>query len=271
METKWIEIIPNVDPAFKTHSNYVRYLSGATENIEFFFTNTLNKTFTEDKELTKKVKLTDITLDNLYEEMNTINKLHEYAIVCSSWVSVKSYYVIFNLLIILNYLVCCDRKALMRPTHLSVNQKFKTNLTDGVYTFSNPIFNSIYCTKEVHRFRFQSGINLKNEDKSRHLQIVKKLYEYTKDDYKRQLNLMSLRGGKKATFEKNTKICLFEFFYWYRIKANYRDLEYLEADVKVEDFYNYYSNYYKLIVNVSTALKNEINRLSKIRLSKTLF
>lgn len=133
------------------------------------------------------------------------------------------------------------------------------------------MFNELHKSPEILSWKFTSGTNLRHEDEDRHLQIIKKLYDYTKDEFKRLEKVQALRGKRKEKFEKETEICLFEFFYWYRIKANYRDLEYLDSDIGVNEFYEYYSAYYGTIINVFSALVEEINRLSQIRFGKPLF
>ncbi len=61
-----------------------------------------------------------------------------------------------------------------------------------------------------------------------------------------------------------------EFFYWYRIKSNYRDLEFLDKDIDDKQFRNFYKNYFELTISFYEALKKLINVLSKIRLDKEI-
>jgi len=63
---------------------------------------------------------------------------------------------------------------------------------------------------------------------------------------------------------------MYEFFYWYRIKSNYRDLEFLDKDIDDGQFKDFYKNYFKLTISFYEALKKMINNLSKMRLSKEI-
>ena len=63
---------------------------------------------------------------------------------------------------------------------------------------------------------------------------------------------------------------LCEFFYWYRIKANYRDLEFLNKDISGYKFSEFYRNYFELTLTFFNTFKNLINALAKIRLGKII-
>ena len=64
---------------------------------------------------------------------------------------------------------------------------------------------------------------------------------------------------------RKSKVALFEFFYWYRIKVNYRDLEFISSEVTPEEFQQFYEDYYLLTINFYKAFRGCINNLSQAR------
>ncbi len=66
--------------------------------------------------------------------------------------------------------------------------------------------------------------------------------------------LAEIERLKKEFLENNT-VSIYEFFYWYRIKSNYRDLEFLDKDIDDRQFRDFYKNYFELTVSFYEALK----------------
>ncbi|MEO6508675.1 MAG: hypothetical protein ABIO02_01870 [Patescibacteria group bacterium] len=269
-----IKIIPTtrIDPAFTTHANYVEFMRSCSENLSVEYKNDVKNKIKESPLLAKKVKLSVFTMDNLLQEMKVIENNKDYSIVCSSWVSVKSYYLIFNLFLILEYLITCREETLKSETHTGLFVKIKNHIKDGSLVFSEQCINEIYKCTDIKLWKFKAGNNLATlYQKDRDKQLIKKLLEYAKDEFKRKSKSNSLRGKEKIKFENQTNISLIDFFYWYRIKVNYRDLEFLDSNINEDQFYWYYKNYYQCSCSFYGALVTEINRLSTIRLSRKIF
>lgn len=268
-----IQAVESIDPIFLTHANYVDYMCSESENLSLKIINHLTGSIKAENELlSKKVRLSILTMDNLSAEMDVINDNIDYATVCSSWIPVKSYYIFFNLVTILQYLVKCDNSILTSTTHRGLMRWVKIIIENGELQFSNNTFNKVYNTSEINQWRFRSGNNLATiYHQDRDKQLIKKLHEYAKDEFKRSNKKKSLRGTLKTQFERQTKVSLCDFFYWYRIKVNYRDLEFLDSTIDDLQFYLFYQHYFKCTHNFYIALVKEINRISKIRLNKEIF
>ena len=85
------------------------------------------------------------------------------------------------------------------------------------------------------------------------------------EDFKKKLSKQ-----KRDKFFELESVLAYEFFYWYRIKANYRDLEFLNQEIGVSDFYSFYKNYYELTNSFYNAFVNLINKLAKERIGDIL-
>lgn len=56
MLSNWIEIKSDVDPAFRTHANYIKHMETLTTGLKFDFTPNIKKSCDSDKNLYKKGK-----------------------------------------------------------------------------------------------------------------------------------------------------------------------------------------------------------------------
>jgi len=93
-------------PDFMTHLNYVVCMNDISGGLNAGCKlNIKNKIKKEGKILQKKLNLIKLIKRNLNEEYKTVKQDQAFAEVCVPWIAVKAYYLIFNLLLILDYLV----------------------------------------------------------------------------------------------------------------------------------------------------------------------
>jgi len=280
--SKWIEIKDEEyerehPPDFMTHFNYVDCLNTISTRLNTECKLDIkNKIEKESKFLKKKLTLIKLIKRNLDEEYKTIEQNSEFAEVCVPWVAVKAYYLIFNLLLILDYLVSSQESS-FNSTHDELLKKFKTRLEQKEIVFNKKIFNTNFQCSKIVNLKVKSGANLKIVGVNlgeRVLQILKKLISYKIENFQRKERIKNFRSKKdrekKNQFLENNTVNICEFFYWYRIKSNYRDLEFLDKDISEKQFSEFYKNYYDLTNKFYTDLRNPINDLSKKRLSKEI-
>lgn len=263
-------------PDFITHLNYVSFLNTLSENLELSYIPNVKNHIRKPVVLDKKINLIKLTLEGLEIENKMILDNSEYAIVCVSWVSVKAYYLLYNMCLILKYLITGNELA-FNSTHYGILKDFKGYISRGELIFNQEKFNKLYSCGEALKWKSRSGANIKIiavDDEERFLQVIKKLALYSTQEFKRSQKLLSVRSKKNKDIYKNflakTQISICEFFYWYRIKANYRDLEYLNKDISEDKFLNFYCNYYDLMQHFYNAFKIVINKLSLVRLDEEI-
>jgi len=279
---KWIKIKDKEyesghPPDFMTHFHYVKCLNTVSNglNVEYRL-DIKNKIEKESKFLKKKLNLIKLIKRNLNEEYKTIERNPAFAEVCVPWIAVKSYYLMFNLLLVLDYLILCQEIS-FNSTHDGLLKKFKNRLKKKEIVFNKKIFNTNFQCLNIVNFKIKSGSNLKIVDinlRERVLQVLKKLILYKIEDFQRKEKIKNFRTKKerekKKEFLENNTVNMCEFFYWYRIKSNYRDLEFLDKDIDDKQFKDFYKNYFELTVSFYEALKKLINVLSKTRLEKEI-
>ncbi|MEI6498462.1 MAG: hypothetical protein WCO23_00680 [bacterium] len=259
-------------PDFITHLHYLGCVKELSDGISISTNIQSAGQFAESSIVRKKVKLIELTYKNLVEEKRNIDQVHDYSMICVSWVPVKSYYLMFNLLLLLEYLIF-ENDDWLTAQHRDLCNKFRDQLKNRQISFSEHKMNMCYTAIEIESWTIPRSDNLRSTPASQDVrvkQIIKKLYEYKKEDFKRANKLKRLSGKKLKDFKNSCTLCLFDFFYWYRIKANYRDMEFVDSGVPIEQFYSFYSNYYLLTMNCYQAFKQLINQLSQEKLGREI-
>ena len=263
-------------PDFITHLNYISFLSDKSKNLEIKCSLTIGKQIERFPAISKKINLINLTWRGIEWEYKNIIDNPEYAVICVSWISVKSYYLLFNLCLIMKYLLTGD-KAAFNSSHSEILNNVKGYIARGELVFNRDEFNRLYSCQEALKWKARSGSNIKIigvDENERFMQIIKKLANYSLEEYKRANKIKNFKSKKnKELYIKyigSKKISICEFLYWYRIKANYRDLEYLNKDINAEKFKQFYSAYYELTKNIFNAFSILINSLAKDRLGEVV-
>lgn len=275
---KWEEfrVIDPQNPIFVTHLNYMKCFKALSENLNID-TNRFDKSKSKkSKKLVNKITVVELIKKSLDKEYKECQENKDFAEVTSIWVPVKAYYLIFNMFLVLYHLITPQNNKDFNISHKGLIKRIKELIRKSELIFNKPHFNHLYTYEEVKDVKFEKGGNLRKEQNieksTKHL--IKKLFEYKVEEFKRENKIKDLR--KKKAREKVNKYLskeftnLIEFFYWYRIKANYRDLNFLKEDVGSDQFYNYFENYYLATINFYEALKKLINELSQKRFRKEL-
>jgi len=193
-------------PDFMTHFNYVECLKTISDGLSVECKLGIrNKIQNENTNFKKKVTLIKIIKKNLDEEYKTIEKNPTFAEVCVPWIAVKSYYLMFNLLIILEYLISTQESS-FNFSHNELLEKFKSRLRDQEIVFNKKIFNSNFQCSELINLKVKPGSNLKttgiNLDE-RVLQVFRKIISYKIEDFQRKKRFKDFRS-KKAREEKKS-------------------------------------------------------------------
>jgi len=94
--------------------------------------------------------------------------------------------------------------------------------------------------------------------------------KYSVEEFKRKEKIRTLNCKKGRDFLDKVSINICEFFYWYRIKSNYRDLEFLDKGINDSLFLDFYQNYFELTKNFCNAYARLVNELSMKRFGKKI-
>jgi len=262
-----IRTVPN---DFRTHLNYVKFLREKSSNITLTCKRKALKNFAKKPvELEKNIRSVKVTKESIDKEYEMIKMHSNYARYCVSWIAVKSYYLLYYLELILIYLIDGDKNH-FEMGHSAILKIFKNKIAEGILFFNKQIFNEVKPCYDANKFRAPSGSNLRSNcpEGIRTNQILRKLAEYKGDEFKRDKKIRDYRKEskrkKRDDFLKKEKVTLFDFFYLYRIKSNYRDLKFIDQPIPQESFQDYYEEYYNLTMNFYSAFEEAINNLATI-------
>lgn len=240
-------------PAFATHLNYikrmVKHLDGCTVTIRSFGTHQLKTSI-----FSSFIKLYSVTDISIRQDVDFAKNESGFALVAVPWFPVKSYYSLYYLESILLYLIDGSVAGFTHGGHKRVRARITQLILEGKITFSKIELNNIRTVQSCFSFAtISSGANthasfwLRNEcDES----IMKKLAEYNLNNTKfsQGWNLKTKKDRlKKDGYIVKEKIGLMDVFYLYRIKANYRDMDYVdfENEVNGSEVAEYMMLYYK--------------------------
>ena len=245
-----------IHPEFHTHLNYVQFLERESSDLTLSFGNELTKSIcSEDVRLKKKIKIINVTLANIQSEHKSVVEEPEYSEVCCAWIPVKSYYLIFHTLLVLEYLLQCDGEVLISG-HDESRRKLRAFLADRTLNFNKPIFNEICSSEEAMSWSVSVGANLRttNADPDEYKRLIlRKLFDYKKEEIKRNSKIKRLtRKALESSGFFKANMTLFDFFYFYRIKVNYRDLEFMQEGLSHEQYKDFYMSYVELTYNLAT-------------------
>jgi len=261
---------------FVTHLNYVDCLRQLSEDLSLQVGIHIEGKLAENQNLYKKINLLSLTYKSLEGEKQNIIKDPEYSIICISWVAVKSYYLIYYAQIILLSLLYSDFELLHRSHDKAIND-INRLLIKNHLVFNKMLFNQVLLLKDVKLFKTKmENVRFINVDiENRCKQILKKLVEYKLVGFAHRASLKNFRTKAAKSLRDEylgkSSVSFSNFFYEYRLKANYRDLSFLDHEMSTTNAVNYFNAYYGLTMNFLSAYAAAINQLSQIRLGKAIW
>lgn len=261
---------------FKTHLNYVkcmvRLTNGLVINIHVAPTAPLDP----DK-IVKFESLSRITKISIDGEKSSCDREREFAQVAAPWIPVKCYYYLYYLESILLYLLNSSETGFSHGGHTNVKGAILTLLKNGTLSLSGTDAASLatvvtWGTADSFRTTMGSTISANYHSTAACDNSLRgKIAEYIEIDWKYKKRILNYRTliarTKKATELVPSELCLLDYFYWMRIKSNYRDVDFLDFDnnVNENDAYEYLTKYIKATDQYAAALNNAILLLKRSR------
>lgn len=221
--------------------------------------NKLNKAKLPD--LDSKKNLINLTLRSLKDEHTIVQQDRDYSYASTSWLPVKTYYLLFNLMLTIEYILLIQ-KPVFNCSHVKCIEEFTRKLETKEIEFNEALLNNVF-DQSILKHKEISGANLSKRigmDR-RYTMAIRKIANYKLDLWKRRekINLKTKTGKtKNAEYLKKFKISIFEFPYYMRIRSNYKDFAFIEG-VSSLDTALYFNSYY----NFSLNLFNTLDRLKK--------
>jgi len=251
--------------AFDTHYNYSDCLEHLTNGVSINILKNLNKVHLPD--LDSKKNLIELTLKSLKDEHDIVQQDKDYSYASTSWLPVKTYYLLFNLMLTIEYILQVQ-KSVFNCSHVKCVEEFTRKLESGEIEFSEPLLNKVF-DQYILKEKEISGANLSKriDIERRYKMAIKKVAKYKLEEWKRKekVNIKYKNGrAKRDKYLENFKISVFEFPYYMRIRSNYRDFAFIEG-VSSLDTALYFNSYYNFALNFYYALDGLKQSLLKAR------
>lgn len=251
--------------SFDTHYNYSDCLEHLTNSVSIKILKNLNKALF--KHLDVKKNLICLTRKSLKDEYEIVQQDKDYSYASTSWLPIKTYYLIFNLMLTIEYILQVQ-KSVFGYTHVKCIEEFTRKLEVGEIKFSEPLLNEVF-NKNILKLKEVSGANLSRRISidRRYIMAIRKVANYKFDEWKRKekINLRSKTGKiKRDKYLDSFRISIFEFPYYKRIRSNYRDFAFIEG-ISSHDTARYFNSYYNFALNLYQALYNLKRKMLKAR------
>lgn len=254
---------------FRTHWNYIKCLNKLFTNLKINV-NVRTTNYIDPSPTKKFEKLSQITNLSIQSELKACSQEVAYASVIAPWIPVKCYYRLYYLESNFLYFLCSESVGFRTGGHGRVRSSLLDKLESGKINFvsrSTAELSDINTWESANIFSTSSGSNISGDYHMYpdcHKSIKKKIAEYIKIDWMDKNNIKDFRTLKARRLRnddlKSKKFILTDYFYWMRIKANYRDVDFLdfEHDVGEEDSYEYIKEFIETTEKYASALQEAI-------------
>lgn len=261
------------DPArasFETHLNYIKRLSHHLSTCTL--TTVRNGTpAIRAAEVARFKKLYTLTNKSIKKDLELSREDPAFAVIAAPWFPVKCYYAIYYLESLVCHLMDGSTVGFGKGGHTGIRRKIASGISANSISFSetaigtNHVLSTVLQLPAINPGR-NTRSNFWSEDECTNC-VLKKLVEYKLHDAKvgKKWNLLRPRDrAEKADFITREEINLTDFFYWYRIKANYKDFDYIDFEngITEQEVLSYLENYYQAYFSYKNLLIENINRLT---------
>lgn len=257
----------------KTHYNYIKCIGMQISGISIAISSTPTVKLDPAKILLFE-NLAKLTRQSIRDEIEMCSRQQEYSQVAAPWIPVKCYYRIYYLESVFIYLLTGSQVGFSHGGHAGIRKAMRNEINTGNITFSNPEYGKNVLLKDARLHSLTSGANLSDLFYSTPdclKSVRKKLSEYMELHFKEQNRISNYRTSVnralRDTFFDRTQVNLTDFFYWMRIKANYKDVDYLDFDndISPNDAFVYIREYAAAQDIYAFALEKAITHLKSSR------
>lgn len=230
--------------AYETHFNYIECLCNLMRNVTIRYPGSLKKAATPD--LDTKKNLIALTKKSLTDERKIVEIDQDYSYASTSWLPIKSYYLLFSVLVTIEYIFKIQ-KSIYRLGHVTCIDEFTRKLKTGEIIFSEPLLNQVF-DQSILKFKVKSGANLsrKTSKSEMYKMALRKISMYKLDDWKQKNNINLRKNSHKLKYQNYVgtfNVSIFDFAYYMRIRANYRDFAFIDG-VTTSDTAKYFKYYF---------------------------
>ena len=157
----WEKIVDRKD--FRTHLVYVKRLAKLSSGLSLRCNINPVLVFDRLKDMENKLRLIELTKKSLEDEFNIVKIDKEYSTASVLWLPVKTYYLLYHLLSVIDYILT-GKKNSLSISHEKCSGIFSKRLKDREIQFSEGRINSVF-SKDIFNFTSKSGEHLRRSVK----------------------------------------------------------------------------------------------------------
>ncbi|HVB20038.1 MAG TPA: hypothetical protein VNF51_02000 [Candidatus Paceibacterota bacterium] len=247
--------------AYDTHFNYIGCLSDLMDGVLLRYNGSLKKAALPY--IGEKDNLISLTKKSLNDELAIVNIDEDYSYASTSWLPIKSYYLIFNVLLTIEY-VFNPQKHVFRTGHSSCVDEFTRKLQRGEIEFSEPTLNQVF-DGSILDYRVAAGANLSSRTSTADMykMALRKIAHYKEEDWRRKNSINLRKSTHKIKYNnylrKTLLVSIFDFPYYMRIRSNYRDFAFIDgiSTAETAEYFKKYFNFTARFVRALEKLKKD--------------
>jgi hypothetical protein len=250
---------------YSTHLNYAHCMVGMVHELKILVP--VDKSVGVDlKSIRRFHKLSKLTEKSIIGEIENIKLEPDYVQVVAPWFAVKCYYRVYYLESILIHLNSGSMNVFKNSGHSYVRRTIRSYCKVGYYQTRLKHAEIVESYHKALLHKIDSGKNLKKDyylTEECVKSVRRKLSEYSVEHWKKNSKFKYFRTKEAKSalndFLNNSEVCLFDFYYQMRIKANYRDSDFLDFDkILSEDGIKYISLLKNATDKYCSALERQI-------------
>ncbi len=250
---------------FETHLIYAELLERLSDAVTVSTQQTAKLSSSDAEKLKEKIQLVKLTKKSIDQEYEIVTFDKEYSTASVLWLPIKTYYLIYHLICILECLLTGNLKHLSGG-HSTLVSEFAKKLEKSDLEFSNTQLNLVF-DQDILNFKTKSGEHLHHgvADDTLYKLLMKKVAKEKIANFKITNALDARKGADKARIVKFTnslKVSIFDYFYLMRLRTNYRNSNFID-DLPSKDTKVYFEKYYSASCNFYSATTKLINQLMK--------
>lgn len=223
------------EASFRTHLNYAKYLEQQLAGNKISIS--VQKGERNVQEVERYMRLHEPTHRSIFHDHGYTMENAAYGEVIAPWLPVKCHYSLYYLESILCHLLDGSVVGFRQGGHGNIRRHLSRAVQSGIIQFSNQTLNEVRSLKDVRQYpSIKPGENARSEfwrDPKCTEALARKIVDYKLADAQGSARWNLLKPSHRKDREEyidREKIMLLDFFYWYRLRANYRDLDYINFD-----------------------------------------
>src|ERR1700674_4423599 len=152
---------PMVRADYTTHYTYVSRLNRLSRALVVTCTLTPKLRKSELQKAAGKLNLVELTWQSIKDELNIVDADEEYSTASVLWLPVKTYYLLYHVLSIIDFMMSGDLRSLTIK-HGDFTDTFARRIQNRELILSEPRFNQVF-DQNIFGFKEVSGEHLRND------------------------------------------------------------------------------------------------------------